>query len=167
MDKKATNPKDAIATTKVQIGTVSAPVMWEMGLAKTEGALKYGAHNHRAIGVRASVYYAAAIGHLQDWWEGEDLDPDCPVELNHIIKAMASLEVIMDAIIQDNWVDDRPPKSPKGWKKNVNARAKVLIEGCEKPVEPYTAIRMQPGMMYNIDLETGKATPTGPINKGK
>ena len=104
----------------------------------TEGGLKYGLHNYRVIGVRASVYYTAAVGHLMDWWEGEDLDPDCPVELSHVTKAIASLVVLRDAMINDNWTDDRPPKSPKGWKKELNARAKVLVDACENPVKPYT-----------------------------
>ena len=74
---KPSNPKDALGILKVPASTISAPVMSEVGVAMLEGALKYGRHNYRAIGVRASVYYDATVArHMALWWEGEDEDPD-------------------------------------------------------------------------------------------
>lgn len=107
---KDTNPKDAVGTKKWrQYCTIPTTIIWELGVAMLEGARKYGRHNYRIAGVRASVYVDAAKGHIDQWWEGEDIDEES--KLNHIIKAIASLAVLRDAMIQDRWVDDRPPKT--------------------------------------------------------
>ena len=107
---KDTNPKDAVGIKKWRyISTVPLTVLWELGAAMLEGARKYGRHNYRVAGVRASVYVDAAFGHIGQWWEGEDIDQDSG--LSHITKAIASLVVLRDAMIQDMLVDDRPPRS--------------------------------------------------------
>lgn len=104
---KDTNPKDAVGTKKPPASTVSALVVQEVGVAMLEGARKYGRHNYRVAGVRTSVYYDAAMRHLQAFWEGQDEDPDSG--LSHITKAIASLVVLRDAQINDKVTDDRPP----------------------------------------------------------
>lgn len=114
---KDTNPKDAVGIKKVPFSTIPAPVMAELGVAMLEGARKYGRHNYRISGVRGSVYYDAAFRHLTSWFEGEDLDPDSG--LSHITKAIATLVVLRDSMIQGNMVDDRPPVSPAGWQSRV------------------------------------------------
>ena len=107
---KDTNPKDAVGVRKWrQFTTVPYTVIWELGIAMLEGARKYGRHNYRIAGVRASVYVDAAMGHITTWWEGEDIDDES--NLSHITKAMASLAVLRDAMIQNKFVDDRPPKT--------------------------------------------------------
>jgi len=108
---KDTNPKDAVGIRKRPSSTVSQAVMSEVGVAMLEGARKYGRHNYRVSGVRASVYYDATRRHLDDWWEGEDLDPDSG--LSHITKAISSLVVLRDAMLHNLVTDDRPPKTPK------------------------------------------------------
>ncbi len=106
---KDTNPKDAVGVRKWrQYCTVPITIIWELGVAMLEGARKYGRHNYRVAGVRASVYIDAAKGHIDSWWEGEDVDLDSG--LSHITKAMASLAVLRDAMINDMVTDDRPPK---------------------------------------------------------
>lgn len=132
---KDTNPKDALGIAKVPFSTISAPVLGELGLAMMEGALKYGRHNYRVSGVRASVYYDAALRHLTDFYEGEDIDPGSG--LPHIVKVMACMAVLRDSQWQDNWVDDRPPKSPRGWMEKLNAKAKALLEKYPNPVPAY------------------------------
>lgn len=134
-DIKDTNPKDAIGVAKVPLSTVSAPVLGELGLAMMEGALKYGRHNYRVSGVRASVYYDAALRHLLDFYEGQDIDPASG--LPHIVKVMACMAVLRDSQIQGNWVDDRPPKSPEGWMEELNNKAKALLEKYPNPVPAY------------------------------
>ncbi|UUV43239.1 hypothetical protein RCCWILLIS_67 [Rhodobacter phage RcCWillis] len=110
---KPTNPKDAVGIKKWRyISTVPLTVFWEVGAALLEGARKYGRHNYRVAGVRASVYVDAAFGHIGQWWEGEDIDPDSG--LSHITKAIASLTVLRDAMIQDMLEDDRPPRAKLG-----------------------------------------------------
>jgi hypothetical protein len=109
LDSKETNPKDAVGVKKWRyFSTVPFTIVLELGVAMLEGARKYGRHNYRVAGVRGSVYFDAAMGHLVQWWEGEDTDPD--TGLSHITKAMASLAVLRDAMINDKFVDDRPPK---------------------------------------------------------
>jgi hypothetical protein len=133
---KPSNPKDALGIRKTPISTVPAPVLSELGVAMLEGALKYGRHNYRVIGVRASVYYDATVGrHMQRWWEGEDLDPDSG--LSHITKAIASLVVLRDAMIRGTWVDDRPPASKPGWQDEHDAHVRALLEKYPQPILPY------------------------------
>ena len=125
MSEKPTNPKDAIGTSKAGVSCVPQNVMAEVGLAMLEGAAKYGRHNYRSAGVRASVYYDACRRHMDDWWEGEDLDPDSL--LSHVTKAIATLTVLRDSMMQGNWTDDRPPKS-KPYRSEMNARAREIID---------------------------------------
>jgi len=107
---KDTNPKDAVGIRRWrQFTSIPMTVIWEVGVALLEGARKYGRHNYRVAGVRASVYIDAAMGHLTCFWEGEDIDPDS--RLSHVTKAIASLVVLRDAMIADKFVDDRPPKA--------------------------------------------------------
>lgn len=134
---KPTNPKDALGVLKPPMSTIPAPVLIEVGLGMLEGARKYGRHNFRVIGVRGSVYYDAAMRHLISWWEGEDVDPDSG--LHHITKAIASLVVLRDAMIQGKFNDDRPPKSPAGWLRGLDAKVTEITAKYPKAVEPYTA----------------------------
>jgi hypothetical protein len=137
--EKSSNPKDSVGIKKAPLSTVSAPVMMEVGVAMLEGARKYGRHNYREVGVRGSVYYDATLRHLMDWWEGEDLDPDSG--LSHITKAIASLTVLRDSMIRENWEDDRPPKVKSGWMKELNAKAGEIIEKYPDAVSAVTEIK--------------------------
>jgi hypothetical protein len=132
---KETNPKDCVGIKKVPFSVVSAPVIAEIGLAMMEGARKYGRHNYRVAGVRASVYYDACLRHLMAWWEGEDIDPDSG--LSHVGKAMACLTVLRDGMMVGNWVDDRPPKSKSGWVQEMNKEAEVIIAKYPTSLPPY------------------------------
>lgn len=132
---KPTNPKDAFGIKKASLSCVSVPVMMEVGVGMMEGACKYGRHNYRVIGVRGSVYYDATLRHMMSWWEGEDIDPDSG--LSHITKAICSLVVLRDAMIQDKFTDDRPPRS-KEWLPEMNARSEALFNKYPQPVKPYT-----------------------------
>lgn len=109
LESKPTNPKDIVGIRKAPMSTVPANVMAEVGVAMLEGAAKYGRHNYRVAGVRASVYYDGVMRHLMAWWEGEDIDPDSG--MSHIVKAITSLAVLRDAMHQSMWADDRPPRS--------------------------------------------------------
>ena len=117
------------------MSTVPAEVIMEVGLAMLEGARKYGRHNYRKAGVRASVYYDALMRHVMAWWEGEDNDPDSG--LNHIIKALATLVVLRDSMRNERWVDDRPPKV-KPFIKELNKKAEQIIEKYPNPLPPLT-----------------------------
>ena len=134
---KDTNPKDAVGTKKVPISVLPFPVLGEVALALLEGARKYGRHNWRVAGVRASVYIDAVImRHLAPFWEGEDIDEDSG--LSHVTKAIAGLMVLRDSMLQENWVDDRPPKSKENWKEALNKKAEEIIKKYPDALPPYT-----------------------------
>jgi hypothetical protein len=136
-DVKDTNPKDACGIKKAPISTVSGPVLLEIGVAMLEGALKYGRHNYRESGVRASVYIDAVVGrHLNAWQEGEDNDPES--NLSHLTKAAAGLIVLRDAQIRGKMVDDRP-RGTKGFVEHLNKVAADLIEKYPEPKEAFIA----------------------------
>jgi hypothetical protein len=133
IDSKLSNPKDAVSIAKVSLSVIPLNVVSLLSVALMEGARKYGRHNYRRTKVRASVYIDATFRHMASWWEGEDLDPASG--LSHIIKAMASLTVLADALLQDHaegtqrrLVDDRPPAIPSGWLDAYNEAVKKLIE---------------------------------------
>ena len=133
---KDTNPKDAVGVKKAPVSTVSGAVIAEIGLGMLEGARKYGRHNYRESGVRASVYRDAAWRHLNQWWEGQDDDPDSG--MNHIAKALACLTVLRDAMIYDNWVDDRPPAIRDDFWEELNEKAKAIITKYPDAKDPVT-----------------------------
>lgn len=123
---KPSNPKDAVGSKKVSMSVLPANVLMEVALGLQEGALKYGRHNYRAIGVRTSVYYDATMRHLMAFWEGEDIDPDS--QLSHVTKAISSLIVLRDSMLRGNCTDDRPPKSSENWIAPLNERASALVQ---------------------------------------
>lgn len=133
---KPTNPKDMIGVNKAPLSTVSGAVMLEVGLAMLEGAAKYGRHNYRAVGVRASVYYDATMRHLISWWEGEDIDPDSGI--SHVTKAIASLVVLRDAMIQEKMQDDRAPRSQMNMALLNSKAAEILKRHADKSPWHYT-----------------------------
>ena len=133
---KETNPKDRVGVKKAPLSTVSALVLLEVGLAMLEGARKYGRHNYRVVGVLSSVYYDAAMRHMMAWWEGEDNDPDSGI--SHVTKAIASLVVLRDAMIQGKLEDDRPPQACEVWMAELNMKAAEIIERYPEAKEPHT-----------------------------
>jgi hypothetical protein len=133
---KPTNPKDGVGIRKVPFHVVPMRVTAEVGLALLEGARKYGSYNWRAAGVRASVYVDATSRHIADFWEGVDIDPDSG--LSHITKAIASLVVLRDSMMQGNWVDDRPLRANEGWVQEMNAKAGDIIDRYPEAKPPYT-----------------------------
>lgn len=133
---KSTNPKDAIGIRKAPLSCVPMNVVAEMGLGMLEGAAKYGRHNYRGVGVRASVYFDATMRHLIAWWEGEDIDPDTGV--NHIAKALASLAVLRDSQMQGLGTDDRPPRSVPFYADLNDKAAAVLDRHVDKTPRHYT-----------------------------
>lgn len=147
--RKPSNPKDSVGIRKVPASVIPRPVLAEVGLAMLEGARKYGRHNYRAVGVRASVYFDAANRHLDLFWEGEDTDPDSG--LSHITKAIASLVVLRDSMIRKNWVDDRPPRVEAGWLVELNRKAGEIIDKYPDAKEPFTEAMNDP--FYSPDTE--------------
>lgn len=122
---KPSNPKDSVGVNKPSLSVLPTTALLACGVSLKdihpstaytfaaglyEGARKYGRHNYRAIGVRASVYYDAAMRHLSSHAAGETIDPDSG--LPHSAKAVCTLLVLMDAILMNNCTDDRPLPLP-------------------------------------------------------
>lgn len=151
---KPTNPKDMVGTGKAPLSTLPLGVITEMGLGMLEGALKYGRHNYRAMGVRGSIYFDATMRHLIAYWEGQDEDPDtCDKDDNgqpipgtgvhHITKALTSLAVWRDAQMQGMETDDRPPRSVEFYTA-ANARAAKLVGRAPSPAPHHYTIADTP-----------------------
>lgn len=136
---KETNPKDALGVQKTPLFSVMPlNVLARIVLGMLEGALKYARHNYRVKGVRASVYVDAAVRHIAQFWEGEDLDTESKAGLHHIDKALSTLTVFRDAMLNGKWVDDRPPALDAKWLEENNKISKGLVKNFPNPPPPYT-----------------------------
>ena len=142
------NPKDAIGSRKVPMSVVPTPVIMEVAVGMLEGSLRYGSHNYRKSGVRASVYYDAVNRHLGAWWEGEDIDPDSG--LSHVVKAISSLVVLRDAMIRGKMIDNRPPGT-SGFVTELNKKCEELIAKYTNPADPFLADGKPDKYMENKD----------------
>lgn len=107
LDRKLTNPKDAIGSTKLPMHLVPSTVGIYASMAFLEGALKYGKYNWRVAGVRFSIYLDAIHRHLSKLQDGEWADPDTKVP--HLGSIIACAGIVADAMHINKLVDDRPP----------------------------------------------------------
>lgn len=140
-DTKLSNPKDAVGCRKPPLSTLPCPVLFEVGNALLEGGCKYRRHNYRLAGVRASIYYDAAMRHLMQWWEGEDFDRDSGV--HHVSKAIAGLIVLRDTMMRDMCQDDRPPRfendpGREPWMEWQRELTEDVLDRYPEPLPPYT-----------------------------
>jgi hypothetical protein len=134
---KDSNPKDVIGSKKPAIGYVPCAPLFELGAALQSGALKYGAHNWRAIGVRSSVYYNAAMRHIMSWWEGEDSDQESG--MSHLMHAAACIFILRDSALKENLTDDRPLQSVHPYQ-HIKDTVEYMLDNCTNPKSPYTQI---------------------------
>lgn len=130
------NPKDIVGSKKTPLQYVPMNVIFRLGLALMEGALKYGPFNWRKIKVEAMAYIDAANRHIGEFVEGVEWDKESKVRIHNLDKAIASLVVLRDAIACGTWIDNRPPKGPEGWLQELNGEAGKLSP--DKPLYPYT-----------------------------
>ncbi len=107
MDRKPTNPKDAIGSDKIPLHLFppAATALGSLGLL--HGALKYGPWNWRGAGVRMSIYLDAMQRHLAKLQEGEDEDEESG--LPHLSHILACAAILADAQMAGMCNDDRPP----------------------------------------------------------
>jgi len=146
VQKKDTNPKDAVGVLKWrQLACLPIAAVCYVGAVMFEGATKYGRGNWRKSGIRASVYFDAALGHLFQWWLGEDEDPDSGAP--HLAHAAACLLIVLDATIQakapgkqDLFNDDRPIRETdlSGVRDDLQKIVAGIRERNPNPVRPYT-----------------------------
>ncbi len=105
------NPKTAEGLKKCPLDLCPPALSQGAAEAFANGASKYGPYNWRENKISASIYYAAALRHLHDWWnrvdEG-DLAPDSKV--HHVKHGAACLGMILDVMNSPMFNDNRPPK---------------------------------------------------------
>lgn len=109
-DFKPSNPKDAIAVTKLPLDLVPSVGALYESLAFYEGALKYGKYNWRVGGASFAVYLGALLRHTFKLLDGEWADKKTRVP--HLSSVRACCGIILDAYEIGNLVDDRPPVVP-------------------------------------------------------
>jgi hypothetical protein len=104
---KASNPKDAIGSSKLPLHLVPDTLMLYAAMGFAEGDSKYIGYNFRVAGVRASVYIAALRRHLMRYANGEWADKKTGVP--HLASVAACAGILIDGHVLGNIVDDRPP----------------------------------------------------------
>lgn len=109
-DTKLSNPKEAIGSDKVPFHLIPDTALALEAMAFLEGALKYGKYNWRVAGVRCSTYLDALDRHVKKFKNGEWEDKTTLV--SHLANARACLGILIDALVCDKLVDDRPPAAP-------------------------------------------------------
>ncbi len=109
-DFKATNPKDRMATARLDLSLFPDTAIIYGALGMTEGDSKYGGYNYRVGGVLASVYVAACRRHMAKWFNGQETDPKTTV--HHLASALACVAILIDAREAGVLKDDRPPQVP-------------------------------------------------------
>lgn len=100
------NPKDSIGDTKPDLSLVPPALMIHVAKVMELGAVKYGPYNWRDNKVRCRVYLAAAMRHLQQYLDREDVDPESGQP--HIAHAASCCGILLDALATDSLIDDRP-----------------------------------------------------------
>lgn len=98
------NPKDAAGRAKLPLHLWPATATAYGSIGFLEGYLKYGRSNWRATPVYASVYYEAAMRHMNAWMEGEDTTKEGGP---HLGNALACIAILVDAHVNGTLIDDR------------------------------------------------------------
>lgn len=101
-----TNPKDLVGITKPQLDLIPPASLVYQAIAMQDGAQKYGPFNWREKKIQASIYYAAALRHLAQWYDGEENAEDS--KKPHLAHAIACIGILIDAIETGNVIDNRP-----------------------------------------------------------
>lgn len=114
----ATNPKDAIGSTKLPLHLWPAEATALGCLGMLEGKEKYGRNNYIAgDGVVASIYLDAVKRHLDAWFSGEEVSPD--TQNDHIGNALACLAILAKARAHGKLIDDRDFSPNPGYRELV------------------------------------------------
>jgi len=100
------NPKTAFGVAKIPMHLVPPIAIAQCALAFDNGAKKYGPFNWREKTISSTVYYAAAMRHLQAWYDGENYAPDSGV--HHLAHVMACCAMVLDGQSLGKLNDNRP-----------------------------------------------------------
>lgn len=98
---------------KPGMASIPKDAMWEMGKALSFGATRYGDHNYRQ-GMKVGRCLAAAVRHIYQHLDGEDIDSDSGnMHLGH---AMASVAMAIYILKNKPEFDDRFEDDKKKYK---------------------------------------------------
>lgn len=100
------DPKGEAGASKPGLSNISPVAQFYEGAVMEKGAARYGAYNWADHPMKASTYYNAILRHLNQWWLGEDIDPDSG--LPHLAHLRASAGILIDQQAADRMLDDRP-----------------------------------------------------------
>lgn len=106
MTNEDVNPKTLMGAKRVDLSLLPPAGIIHGAHAMMDGAVKYGPYNWREKKVPARTYIAAAMRHLADFLDGEEIAADSEVHhLGHVIGCCA---ILLDAMETGNLIDDRP-----------------------------------------------------------
>lgn len=149
------NPKEAAGAQKIPLHLFPTTAVLYGALGMLEGQLKYGRSNFRASEVFASTYYAAALRHLNLWFEGEEHDPDSKVP--HLANAISCIAILIDTTCNGSMIDDRMFHSRAGYRLAVD-RLSPLVE--------YLKSLHDDKKPKNYDARDTPTEPTSTVNSG-
>lgn len=107
---KDTNPKDKVATNRLNLALTTGALEAFASLGMTEGDAKYGGFNYMSMGVSVMTYIAAMKRHITKFEAGEWADPKTHVP--HLASMAADLDIMINGFLEGTINDDRPPVQP-------------------------------------------------------
>ena len=134
-DSVSRNPKNVAARSKIGLALFPPAGLIHGAAACMHGANVYGAYNWRQENIAALEYCSAAMRHIVDWIDGEEVAPDSQV--HHLGHAIAGLAILLDALESKTAIDDRPTHGPAA---EVLERLRVQFEARIKDAEQCDAI---------------------------
>lgn len=102
------NPKDKTGQSKTPMALIPSAALVLVAEAMRDGAIKYGPYNWRNEAVQAMAYSHAIDRHHAAYKDGENEASDS--KIHHMAHIAATALIVLDAMLQDKLIDDRPPK---------------------------------------------------------
>jgi hypothetical protein len=101
------DPKGQAGAAKPPLGLIPPEAMRQAAIVHALGARKYKAWNWRETKVLASTYINAALRHIAEYQDRQDVEPESGQ--SPLAHAIASLNILLDAKKAGTLIDDRPP----------------------------------------------------------
>lgn len=101
------DPKGQAGAAKPPLGLIPPEAMRQAAIVHGLGAKKYGPWNWRRTKVQASTYINAALRHIAEYQDRQDVEPESGQ--SPLAHAIASLNILLDAKKAGTLIDDRPP----------------------------------------------------------
>ena len=103
----STDPKKSQGDKKPQLQLIPPALNNEVAKALLRGSQKYGVYNWRENKVEVMTYLGAMKLHIDQFLNGEDIDPDTGA--HHLGCVAAGCGIVLDARQYGTLVDNRPP----------------------------------------------------------